>query len=272
MPLLFMENEYDINRIRIAIAGVGNCASALIQGVEYYRSAGKDVENRHVGLMHYNLGGYLPGDIHIVAAFDIDARKVHKSLKEAMFAKPNCTKVFYPQISDQSARVYMGEVFDGVAPHMAEYPEDRRFIVASEKPCDVAKVLRESGAEMLVNYLPVGSEEATRYYADACLDAGVAFINCIPVFIASDDEWISRFEQKGIPVMGDDIKSQLGATIIHRALAKLFMDRGVDIKNTYQLNVGGNTDFMNMLSRSRLKSKKLSKTEAVCSQISHDLT
>lgn len=261
-----------MGRIRIAVAGVGNCASALIQGIEYYRAAGKDAESRHPGLMHYDLGGYLPGDIAVVAAFDIDARKVNKPLKEAVFARPNCTKVFYPYIGDSPVKVHMGEVFDGVAQHMADYPDESRFIVAGEKPCDAAKVLRESGAEMLINYLPVGSEEAARYYADACLDAGVAFINCIPVFIASDSDWISRFEKKGIPVVGDDVKSQIGATIIHRALAKLFMDRGVDITHTYQLNVGGNTDFMNMLSRSRLKSKKISKTEAVSSQITHELT
>ncbi|MBF0558888.1 MAG: inositol-3-phosphate synthase [Nitrospirae bacterium] len=257
--------------IRIAIAGVGNCASALIQGIEYYRALSKDVKRRHPGLMHFNLGGYFPGDISVVAAFDIDARKVQKPLKEALFAKPNCTRIFFPHVNVKSVKVRMGETLDGVAPHMTDYPDDRRFIISNEKPCDVAKVLRESGAEVLVNYLPVGAEEATRYYANACLDAGVAFLNCIPVFIASDDEWISRFEKKSIPVMGDDIKSQLGATIIHRALAKLFMDRGVDITHTYQLNVGGNTDFMNMLSRSRLKSKKISKTEAVSSQITHEL-
>jgi myo-inositol-1-phosphate synthase len=260
-----------VGGIRIAIAGIGNCASSLIQGIEYYKSIGGDDVHRLSGLMHYNLGGYLPGDITVAAAFDIDARKVHKPLKEAIFAKPNCTKVFYPHISNHSVIVQMGEVLDGVAPHLADYPEDRRFIVAGERPCDVAEVLRESGAELLLNYLPVGSEEATRYYARACLDAGVAFINCIPVFIASDDEWISRFEEKGIPLIGDDIKSQMGATIIHRALAKLFMDRGIRITSTYQLNVGGNTDFLNMLSRARLKSKKISKTEAVCSQITHSL-
>jgi myo-inositol-1-phosphate synthase len=214
--------------------------------------------------MHYDLGGYLPQDIAVAAAFDIDVRKVNKPLGEAIFAKPNCTKVFCVNNSIPSAAemvtVQMGEVLDGVAPHLADYPDDRRFIVADQKPCDVVKVLRESGAEMLLNYLPVGSEEATRYYASACLEAGVAFINCIPVFIASDAEWISRFEKKGIPLIGDDIKSQVGATIIHRTLAKLFMDRGVKITHTYQLNVGGNSDFLNMLSRNRLKSKKISKT------------
>jgi myo-inositol-1-phosphate synthase len=221
--------------------------------------------------MHHDLGGYLPGDIEVVAAFDIDKRKVNKSLKAALFAKPNCTKVFYPQLPDFPVTVSMGEILDGVAPHMADYPDDRRFIVADEKPCDVARVLTGSGAEILVNYLPVGSENATRYYAAACLEAGVSLVNCIPVFIASDNEWIKRFEEKGIPIIGDDVKSQIGATIIHRMLSKLFMDRGVKVSHTYQLNVGGNTDFLNMLNQTRLKSKKISKTEAVTSQITHGL-
>jgi myo-inositol-1-phosphate synthase len=262
--------------IRIAIAGIGNCASSLIQGIEYYKTIKEDGPGGFPGLMHYNLGGYLPGDIVIAAAFDVDVRKVDKPLEEAMFAKPNCTKVFYPNkrggpSPSQAVIVQMGEVLDGVAAHMADYPDDQRFIVAEERPCDVVKVLRESGAELFLNYLPVGSEDATRYYANACLEAGVAFINCIPVFIASDNEWISRFEKKGIPLIGDDVKSQVGATIIHRTLAKLFMDRGVKITHTYQLNVGGNTDFLNMRSHARLKSKKISKTEAVCSQITHRL-
>jgi myo-inositol-1-phosphate synthase len=165
----------------------------------------------------------------------------------------------------------MGEVLDGISPHMTEYPNDRRFIAAEVKPVDVVKVLRDSGAEILVNYLPVGSEQATRFYAQACVDAGVSFINCIPVFIASDDEWIRKFEAKNIPLIGDDIKSQIGATIIHRVLTKLFMDRGVKVNHTYQLNVGGNTDFLNMLNHTRLKSKKVSKTEAVTSQVTHRL-
>ena len=261
--------------IRIAIAGIGNCASSLIQGIEYYKTIKEEGPGRPPGLMHYNLGGYVPGDIVIAAAFDIDARKVHKPIEEAMFAKPNCTKVFCPLTSSPSASkaviVQMGEVLDGVATHMGDYPDDRRFVVADERPCDVVQVLRESGAEMFLNYLPVGSEDATRYYANACLEAGVALINCIPVFIASDDEWISRFEKKGLPLIGDDVKSQVGATIIHRALAKLFMNRGVKITHTYQLNVGGNTDFLNMQSQARLKSKKISKTEAVCSEITHPL-
>lgn len=259
--------------IRIAIAGLGNCASSLIQGIDYYRTAKAGDPDRSLGLMHYDLGGYLPGDINIAAVFDIDARKVNKPVREAVFARPNCTKVFCPDITvPDEVKVQMGRVLDGVAPHMADYPDDRRFVVAEERPCDVVRVLRESGAEMLLNYLPVGSEEAARFYASACLEAGIAFVNCIPVFIASDAEWMRRFEEKGIPVIGDDIKSQIGATIVHRVLSKLFMDRGVKIKHTYQLNVGGNTDFLNMLSHGRLESKRKSKTEAVCSQITHRLS
>ncbi len=260
-----------MSKIRIAIAGVGNCASSLVQGIEYYKSLGKGTGDVALGLMHYDLGGYLPGDIEVVAAFDIDKRKVNNPLKSALFAKPNCTKVFYPQLPDFPVNVSMGEILDGVAPHMAEYPDDRRFILADEKSCDVTRVLADSRAEILVNYLPVGSENASKYYAAACLEAGVSLVNCIPVFIASDKEWIKRFEEKGIPIIGDDVKSQIGATIIHRMLSKLFMDRGVKVSHTYQLNVGGNTDFLNMLNQTRLKSKKISKTESVTSQISHEL-
>ena len=259
-------------KIRIAIAGVGNCASSLIQGIEYYKSLGTDHEDGASGLMHYNLGGYFPGDIEVVAAFDIDRRKVNKPLREAIFAKPNCTKVFYPQLPDYPVTVKMGEILDGISAHMADYPDDRRFIAADETPCDVTKALAESGAEILVNYLPVGSENAAKYYASACIEAGVSLVNCIPVFIASDEAWIRRFEEKGIPIVGDDVKSQIGATIIHRTLTKLFMDRGVKMAHTYQLNVGGNTDFLNMLNSRRLKSKKISKTEAVTSQITHGLS
>ncbi len=260
-----------MGKIKIAIAGIGNCASSLIQGIEYYRSL-KQANDAVSGLMHYNLGGYLPEDIEVVAAFDVDIRKVNKPLKEAIFARPNCTKSFYQDIPEYAVKVSMGDILDGISPHMADYPDERRFIPSDEKPCDVAAVLRESGAEMLVNYLPVGSENATKYYADACLRAGVGFINCIPVFIASDDVWIKRFQEKGIPIIGDDIKSQIGATIIHRILTKLFMDRGVNISHTYQLNVGGNTDFLNMLNHGRLKSKKVSKTEAVQSQMMRQMT
>ena len=259
-----------MGKIKLAIVGIGNCASALIQGIEYYKK--HNSPEQVPGLMHFNLGGYLPGDIEIVAAFDIDKRKVNKPLKEAVFAKPNCTKVFFSELPDYSVRVSMGPVLDGVAEHMRDYPDDKRFIPSDAKPVDVVDILKKSGAEIMVSYLPVGSEEATRFYAQAALDAGVAFINCIPVFIASNDEWIKKFEEKNIPIIGDDIKSQIGATIVHRVLTKLCMDRGVRITNTYQLNVGGNTDFLNMLNRSRLASKKISKTEAVTSQISHDIT
>ncbi len=261
-----------MKKIRIAIAGLGNCASSLIQGIEYYRSLGKDDPHRSIGLMHYNLGGYRPGDIEVVAAFDIDKRKVGRPLEEAVFAKPNCTKVFFKNLPKYKVTVQMGEVMDGVSPHMMDYSEDRRVVVSGERPCDVVEVIRDSGTQILLNYLPVGSEKASAFYAEACLTTGASLINCIPVFIASDKKWAKRFEKKGIPVMGDDIKSQVGATIIHRALTKLFIDRGVRIDSTYQLNVGGNTDFLNMLNHSRLRSKKISKTEAVQSQMDNPLT
>lgn len=258
-----------MGKIKVAIVGVGNCASALIQGIEYYKN--HTPRESIPGLMHFSIGGYLPGDIEVVAAFDIDERKVNKPLKEAVFAKPNCTKVFYPDLPDYPVRVSMGPVLDGVSEHMKDYSPEKRFVPAKEHPVDVVKVLKDSGVEIMVNYLPVGSEKATQYYAQAAVTSGVAFINCIPVFIASNDEWIKKFEEKGIPIIGDDIKSQIGATIIHRVLTKLCMDRGVKITNTYQLNVGGNTDFLNMLNQNRVKSKKISKTEAVTSQISHDI-
>lgn len=261
-----------MGKIRIAIAGIGNCASSLIQGIEYYKSLnGEKPSEDQTGLMHFDLGGYLPGDIEVVAAFDIDIRKANKPLKEAIFSKPNCTKLFFPDIPDYPVKVGMGEVLDGVSPHMIDYPDDRRFIPADIPPCDVVKSLQESGADILINYLPVGSVEATRFYANASLQAKVAFINCIPVFIASDEKWAKLYEENGIPIIGDDVKSQIGATIIHRALTRLFMDRGIKISHTYQLNVGGNTDFLNMLNHSRLKLKKISKTESVHCQISHHL-
>ncbi len=255
-----------MKEIRIAIAGLGNCASSLIQGIHYYRKTRKR-EDSSPGLMHFNLGGYVPANINVVAAFDIDKRKVGKSINEAVLSKPNCTKVFH-RINDKSpVKVYMGNVLDSVADHMIDYPEERRFVIADSKPADVVKILKKTKADILLNYLPVGSENATAFYAEACLKSGVSFINCVPVFIVSNHLWAKRFEEKGIPVIGDDIKSQIGATIIHRALAKLFEDRGVKIDRTYQLNVGGNTDFLNMLNSTRLKMKKISKTEAVQSQI-----
>ena len=249
-----------MGKIKIAIFGVGNCASSLVQGIYYYRD--KSPEDA-IGLMHWDIGGYKPYDIEVVAAVDIDRRKVGKDVSEAIFAKPNCTKVFCRDIPKMGVEVVMGKILDGVAPHMKNYPEDYIFVPSNGKETNIVELLEDSGAEIAVNYLPVGSEEATRYYANCCLDAGVAFVNCMPVFIASNKEFARRFEEKNLPVVGDDIKSQIGATIIHRTLAKLFTDRGVKIDRTYQLNVGGNTDFLNMLARDRLKSKKISKTEAV---------
>lgn len=258
--------------IRVAVAGVGNCASALVQGIEYYRKPGKPEDDGFIpGLMNLDIGGFRPGDIEIVAAFDIDRRKVGRPLREAIFAPPNCTVTFVPDMPGGGPVVGMAPVLDGVAPHMREYPEDRTFLPSDEAPCDVEAVLRDSGAEILVNYLPVGSEEATRFYAEICLSAGVSLVNCIPAFIASDAAWAGRFRARGIPLIGDDIKSQLGATIVHRALARLFSERGIRVRRTYQLNTGGNTDFLNMLNRKRLKSKKISKTEAVTSVLTHPI-
>ncbi|MEM7816258.1 MAG: inositol-3-phosphate synthase [Candidatus Aenigmatarchaeota archaeon] len=255
-----------MGEIRLAIAGVGNCASSLVQGIFYYKNV--DSNNELVpGLMHNVLGGYRISDIKPVAAFDIDERKVGKDLSEAVFAPPNCTRVFCRDVPNLGVSVQKGPVLDGVADHMKDYPEDRTFVVSKEKPVDVTDILRKSGAEVLVNYMPVGSEQATQYYAQCAIDAGCAFVNCMPVFIASNPAWSERFKKAGIPVIGDDIKSQVGATIVHRTLAKLFSDRGVKIERTYQLNTGGNTDFLNMLERSRLKSKKLSKTRSVQSQL-----
>jgi myo-inositol-1-phosphate synthase len=257
-----------MTRIQVAIAGVGNCASALVQGLTYY--AGRDPSS-HVGLMHPNIGGWQPSSIEVVCAFDVDARKVGKPLEEAVFAAPNCAQIFQADLPPSGVKVAMGPVLDGVAEHMAEHAESVSFRVATEAPVDVVRVLRESGAEILVCYLPVGSEEAVHFYAEACLEAGVAFVNCVPVFLASKDTWADRFREAGLPIVGDDIKSQVGATIVHRTLARLFGDRGVEIDRTYQLNTGGNTDFLNMLARDRLASKKISKTESVQSQLDERL-
>jgi myo-inositol-1-phosphate synthase len=250
--------------IALAIAGVGNCASSLLQGIEYYRD--RDPGDS-AGLLHPELGGYRLQDIRVVAAFDVDARKVGRPLEEAIFAEPNCTAVFQEKLPASGALVQMGPVLDGVAKHMADYPPDRAFRVAERKPVDVARALAESGAEVLVCYLPVGAEDAVRHYAEACLTAGVALVNCVPVFIASDPVWAGRFRAAGLPIVGDDIKSQVGATIVHRSLARLLGDRGVKLVSTYQLNTGGNTDFLNMLEQSRLRSKRWSKTESVQSQL-----
>lgn len=256
-----------MSEIKIAIAGLGNCASSIIQGIEYYKNNNKQV----IGLMHPELDGYKLSDIKIVAAFDIDKRKVGQDVSKAIFAKPNNTKVFYPNVPHYGVTVKMGEVFDGCAKHMEEFPEDQAFRISNEKPCNVVEELKKSGAEILVNYLPVGSEDGAKFYAQAALDAGIGFVNCMPVFIASNRGWAKKFEEKGLPIVGDDIKAQLGATITHRVLTRLFRDRGVKLDRTYQLNTGGNTDFLNMISRERLSSKKISKTEAVQSQLEEPL-
>jgi myo-inositol-1-phosphate synthase len=252
-----------MREIRVAVVGVGNCASSLIQGLHYYSKKRKET----IGLMHYEIGSYKPGNIKVVAAFDIDRRKVGKPLEEAVFAPPNCTKTIEKQLPPSNVVVSMGHVLDGVSSHMSQYAAERTFVVSKERSSDVLKTLKATDAEILINYLPVGSEKAARFYAQCCLESGVSFINCIPVFIASDTEWAKKFRQKRIPVIGDDVKSQIGATIIHRNLVKLFHDRGVAIDRTYQLNTGGNTDFLNMLNRERLVSKKISKTEAVQSML-----
>lgn len=253
-----------MGEIRVAIAGVGNCASSLIQGIDYYRKRAAD---ELTGVLFKEIGGYMVTDIRPVAAFDVDRRKVGRPLGEATFAPPNCTKIFQPELTDYGVTVRKGPVLDGVADHMENYPDEQSFRVSEEPECDVAEILRKSRAEVLVCYLPVGSENAVRHYARACLDAGVAMVNCMPVFISSDPEWGAEFTRHGIPVVGDDIKSQLGATVVHRTLARLMGDRGVNLKRTYQLNTGGNTDFLNMLEKARLLSKRISKTESVQSQL-----
>ncbi len=250
--------------IRIAIAGAGNCASSLIQGLEYYREV-KETDDIVPGLMHNSLGGYLISDIKPVAAFDVDMRKVGKDLSDAIFCEPNCTKKF-SDVPELDVEVMKGKVLDGVAPHMKDYFK----VDAKQKPVDVAAVLKRSKADVLINYLPVGSEKAVKWYATQALEAGCGFINCIPVFIASDKEWAEKFAKAKLPVIGDDIKSLVGATIVHRTLTQMILDRGAKIDSTYQLNVGGNTDFRNMMDQSRLKSKKISKTESVSSQIPYD--
>jgi myo-inositol-1-phosphate synthase len=261
-----------VSPIRIAIAGVGNCASALLQGLQYYAVPhGYNGRKSCAGLLHGEVGSYTTADITVVAAFDIDARKVGQPLDVALTAPPNCTTRFVKQWPRYGVRVQMGPVLDGVAAHMRRYPDSQTFVVSKARHVNLARALKQSGAEILLNYLPVGSQRATEAYAEACLQAGVSLINCMPVFIASDPAWAERFATRGIPLVGDDVKSQVGATILHRTLAKLFADRGAVIDRTYQLNVGGNTDFLNMLNRERLKSKKISKTEAVQSALKERL-
>ena len=245
--------------VRVAIAGVGNCASSLVQGVEYYRDA--DPAESVPGLMHVKLGRYHVGDVEFVAAFDVDAAKVGLDLGKAVFAGPNNT-IKFAEVPELGVTVQRGPTFDGFGEYYRQVAEESPL-----EPVDVVEELRRVGADVLVSYLPVGSEQAQKHYAQACLDAGVAFENAIPVFIASDPVWAAKFEAAGVPIVGDDIKSQVGATIVHRTLARLFEDRGTTIDRTYQLNFGGNMDFMNMLERSRLKSKKISKTQSVTSQI-----
>jgi myo-inositol-1-phosphate synthase len=258
--------------VNVAIVGVGNCASSLVQGIAHYCNGGA---NEQIGLSHWDLGGYRPRDLKVVAAWDIDRRKVGRDVAEAIFAEPNCTKTFCDHVPATGTRVRMGKLLDGIADHMANFAQERTFMLADgeREPShdDVVEVLRDTRTDVMINYLPVGSQKAAEFYAECALDARVALVNCIPVFIASDEDWAKKFEQAGVPVIGDDIKSQLGATIVHRVLTDLFKKRGVKLDRTYQLNTGGNTDFLNMLERARLASKKISKTEAVQSVAEHRL-
>lgn len=251
---------------RIAIVGVGNCASTLVQGLSWYRR-----NQAQIGLMHTQIAGLSVGDIQIACAFDIDTRKIGRPIAEAIFAQPNNARVFCPDPDDHGAVVHAGPSADGVAAHLESFPPERRAVADKTgdqvTTAEVVKILRETRANVLVNYLPVGSQAATEFYARAALEAGIAMVNCIPVFIASDPDWAGRFAQAGLPIIGDDVKSQFGATIIHRQLMALAEARGISIQSSYQLNVGGNTDFLNMLERGRLGSKKTSKTEAVNSQL-----
>ncbi|HEX6476471.1 MAG TPA: inositol-3-phosphate synthase, partial [Acidimicrobiales bacterium] len=252
-----------MSKIRVAIAGVGNCASALVQGIEYYRNAepGETVP----GLMHVVLGDYHVGDVEVVAAFDVDATKVGLDLSKAIFAGHNNT-IRFAEVGELGVTVKRAPTLDGLGKYYRLEIEE-----SPAEPVDVTEVLRRTKADVLVGYLPVGSEDAQRHYANACLEAGVAFVNAIPVFVASDPEWAQRFTDRGVPIIGDDIKSQVGATIVHRLLARLFEDRGMALDRTFQLNVGGNMDFKNMLERERLESKRISKTQSVTSQIEHGI-
>ena len=252
-------SRYQKDKVRVAIIGVGNCANSFVQGVQHYRDA--DASKQVPGLMHVDLGGYHVRDVEVVAAFDVDGKKVGTDVAEAIVSEPNNT-IRFAEVSLTGVTVQRGPTFDGLGRYY------RETIVESElPPVDVAKALREVQADVLVCYLPVGSEQAAKHYAQAALDAHVAFVNCLPVFIASDKVWASKFVEAGVPIVGDDIKSQVGATISHRVLTRLFMDRGVRLDRTYQLNFGGNMDFMNMLERERLTSKKVSKTQSVQSQM-----
>ncbi|SCE87097.1 myo-inositol-1-phosphate synthase [Micromonospora coriariae] len=250
--------------VRVAIVGVGNCASSLVQGVEYYRNA--DPNDRVPGLMHVAFGDYHVSAVEFVAAFDVDAKKVGMDLAEAIVASENNT-IKLCDVPPTGVSVQRGPTFDGLGQYYREIVEE-----SDATPVDVAQALRDAQVDVVVCYLPVGSEQAAKFYAQAAIDAGCAFVNALPVFIASDPEWAQKFTDAGLPIVGDDIKSQVGATIVHRALAKLFEDRGVELLRTYQLNFGGNMDFMNMLERKRLVSKKISKTQSVTSQIPHEMS
>ncbi len=252
-----------MSSLRVALIGVGNCASSLVQGVQYYRHAADDVFIP--GLMHPRLGGYHVGDIEFSAAFDIDERKVGRDLGDAIFQEPNNT-VKFAEVPPLGVTVQRGMTHDGLGVYLAQMIRK-----APGSTADIAGILRDTGTHVVVNFLPVGSEMATKWYVEQVLDAGCAFVNCIPVFIAREAYWRRRFEERGLPLVGDDVKSQVGATIVHRVLTKLFMDRGVHLDRTSQLNFGGNTDFYNMLERERLVSKKISKTDAVRSQLGHEL-
>jgi myo-inositol-1-phosphate synthase len=249
--------------VRVAIVGVGNCASSLVQGVEYYKDA--DPANRVPGLMHVQFGPYHVRDIEFVAAFDVDAKKVGRDIAEAIVASENNT-IKICDVPPTGVTVQRGPTLDGLGEYYREIISE-----SDDEPVDVVQALRDARADVLVSYLPVGSEQADRFYAQCAIDAGVGFVNALPVFIASDPEWAAKFTEAGVPIVGDDIKSQVGATITHRVMAKLFEDRGVELLRTYQLNFGGNMDFMNMLERKRLMSKKISKTQSVTSQIPHEM-
>ena len=252
-----------MSQINVAIIGVGNCASSLVQGVYYYRNVRDD--EFIPGLMHPNLGGYHIGDIQFVAAFDIDQNKVGKDLAQAIFTPPNNT-IKFCEVPPTGVKVERGMTHDGLGKYLSQI-----ITKAPGSTADIVSILRETKTDMVINYLPVGSEEATKWYVEQILQAGCAFINCIPVFIAREDYWQKQFSDRGLPIIGDDVKSQVGATIIHRVLTRLFQDRGVKLEQTYQLNFGGNTDFYNMLERERLESKRISKTSAVTSQLDYEL-
>ena len=252
-------------KIKVAVAGVGNCFSSLYQGIEYYKDFDENIDGMIPGVMFPRIGGYHPADIQIVAAFDVDRRKVGRPVGEAIFAKPNCARVFCPEVPD-GPTVLMGPVFDGVSDYMLEQPEKYGFRLSNEEPVDVVQVLRDSGADILLNYMPVGSQIATEFYAQACLDAGVAFLNCIPVFIASNPVWEQKFIDAGLPLIGDDMRSQVGASIMSQVLQELAFDRGAVVKYHQQINIGGNSDFLNMMSQERLASKKISKENVIRAQ------